>query len=107
MEQFTELIDVPRLLFNSLWVLGMSIIVAALSLRQFEAKVEGISFRAALQAYSFQLPLWIGLTLITIGFAGNAEALWEQMTWIVLTILNSIQLFFTYQGWQQADRDEA
>lgn len=97
MEQFTELIDVPRLLFNILWILGLSIIVAALSLRQFEAKVESISFRKALEAYSFQLSLWIGLTLVTIGFAGNADALWEQVAWLVLTILNGMQLFNTFR----------
>ena len=102
MEQFTELIDVPRLLFNTLWVLGMSIIVAALSLRQFEAKTEGIRFREALQAYSFQMPLWIGLLLITIGFAGNANVLWERLTWLALTILNGVQLFIVFREYRSA-----
>lgn len=99
MEQFTELIDVPRLLFNSMWVLGLSIVVAAASLRQFEAHYEGITFRQALQTPKFQFWLWLGLTLATIGFAGNADLLWEQLVWFTLSILNLVQIFFAYREW--------
>ena len=106
MEQFAELIDVPRLIFNTIWVLGMSIIVAALSLRHFEAQVEGIRFREALQAYSFQLPLWTGLTLITIGFAGNADVLWQQIVWVALAILNAVQLFIVFREYRSVGSDE-
>lgn len=105
MEEFTQLIDVPRLFFNTLWVLGLSIIVAAMSLRQFEAQHEGITFREALQAFSFQFPLWVGLLLVTIGFAGNSDTLWQRVSWIVLAVLNGVQLFFIYQEATHGDKD--
>ena len=94
MEFFTELIDLPRLIFNTLWVLGFSIIAAALSLTQFEGKQLGIPLRQMMKSNSFQLPLWIALTLVTIGFAGNASQWWERAVWIVLTLLNLLQLYF-------------
>lgn len=93
MEQLTELIDLPRLFFNSLWVLGFSIIMAALSMHHYLAQEKNISFRDAVQATNFQLCLWGGLTLATIGFAGNATTWWEQILWVILTILNAIQLY--------------
>lgn len=94
MEQITQLIDLPRLFFNILWVSGFSVIAAALSLHHFFAQEKNISYREAFKATNFQLSLWGGLTLVTIGLAGNAAQWWEQLWWIGVTILNGIQLYF-------------
>lgn len=96
-EQVTQLIDIPSLLFSTLWIIGFSIILAALSLQHYHAQISNQSLRERLQHPSFQLPLWCGLSLATIGFAGNSLALWEMITWIGIAFLCGYQLFQSIQ----------
>ncbi|MFT5193076.1 MAG: energy-coupling factor transporter transmembrane protein EcfT [Cellvibrionaceae bacterium] len=97
MDQLTQLVDLPRLFFNSLWILGLAIIFAALSMHHYLAQEKKIPLRKALQSPDFQLFLWGGLTIVTIGFAGNANQSWEQLVWLALTLLNGVQVFFAFR----------
>lgn len=87
-----DLINWQQLLFSSIWIVGFAIILAALSYHSWEAQQQEIRFRTQLGSRPFQRLLWIGLILVTIGFAGNSTLLWERAVWGVLTLLNAVQL---------------
>ncbi|MEM8860276.1 MAG: hypothetical protein AAGD96_18265 [Chloroflexota bacterium] len=79
------------LLFSSVWIIGFSIIVAALSYHHYMAGVKNVSFREQLSHVSFQRLLWSGLTLVNIGFAGSSNTTWQSITFAVLALLSGYQ----------------
>jgi hypothetical protein len=87
-------IDWPHLLFNTLWILGCAVILAAFSHSHWLAGVRGTSTRRLLNTPAFQLPFTLGLTLISLGLLLLAAAWLERALWGLFTLL------FLYQSRQ-------
>lgn len=90
-DQFSQLVDIPAILFSILWIIGFAMILSALSIQHYNAQLLNTPFLEQLKKPSFQLVLWIGLALVSIGFAGISDRLWEQIAWGVLLVLTLFQ----------------
>ena len=98
------MIDWINLLFSSLWILGFSIILSALSYTNWISKTSGINLWPALQAPSFLVWFWLGLSLASIGFAGTSISMWEQVIWSVLALGN---IYYSYEAWSSYNAKSA
>lgn len=80
---------------NALWVVGLAMILGALSYHDWLAREHGVSLRQALSRRGFVVAAAIGLTLVCLGLAGTAGG-WERVVWLGLA------LFFAAQAWRAA-----
>ena len=78
------MIDLRTLLGGSLWILGLALILAALSWAYWVAARENVRFRAALSRPGGARGLDIGLMLFCAGLAATARTGWERVLWGVL-----------------------
>jgi len=88
------MIDWLNVLYNALWILGLSIVLTAFSYADWQARLDGQKLRRRLNASSFQLPLSLGLLLVSLGLTFLAQTGWERVIWLVFVGL------FLFQGWQ-------
>lgn len=102
-DQFSQFVDVPAVLFSIVWIVGFAIILASLSIQHYNAQRLEIPFLEQLRKPPFQLVLWIGLTLVSIGFAGIANSTWELIAWIALGALSLFQAIDPYQKFRGMD----
>ncbi len=102
-DQFSQLVDVPALLFSIVWIVGFAIILSSLSIQHYNAQQSGIPFLEQLKKPPFQLVLWIGLTLVSIGFAGISNSRWELIAWIALGALSLFQTIDPLQKFREMD----
>ena len=84
--------------FNSLWIFGLSLILAAFSYQHWLAGLQGRKVRDQLRQGSFPMWGWTGLALVTAGLAGTSESTWETVLWLAFTLLNG---FFALQNWRE------
>ncbi len=87
------LIDWRSLGFNTLWILGLSMILAALSFADYEASQRKMRPRVVLRRSDYQVALNVGLFLFCLGLAGSAATWWGMLAWILLAMA------FAYQVW--------
>lgn len=88
------MIDWLSVLFNSFWILGLSLLVAALSYHYWLARETERRLRTQFNQPSFLRVFWTSLALIGIGLAGTSQTTWETAVWIlfiILSIINAIQ----------------
>ena len=78
------MIDVWGVAANSLWVLGLSTLLAALSWASWAAGEEKVRFRAVLARPGMQRVLDLGLFLFCAGLAATGRAWWERALWGLL-----------------------
>ena len=88
------MIDWLNVVFNLFWITGLAIIVAAFSHNDWLAMVNKIKLKQQLASASFQVPLSIGLTLVSVGLTLLANTWWERLIWVVFVLL------FAWQSWQ-------
>ena len=91
-----ELIDWRLVGFSALWVLGLSIILAAWSAADYEAS-QGPSHartRDVLRTPRYQAGLNAGMLLFCLGLLGSAHTWWEGALWLLLAVA------FGFQAWQ-------
>lgn len=81
-----DLINWPGLARNALWILGISIALAAWSYTSWRASVHDVRLRRALQRPRFQVPFSAGWTLFCVSLAWGATRWWERSLWIVLAL---------------------
>jgi len=96
-----ELIDWSGVARNALWILGLSIALAAWSHLRWWAAERKYKMRVAWEWPRFQVPFSAGLTLFCISLAWSATRWWERGLWILLG------LAFVWQwvaGWRFAAR---
>jgi hypothetical protein len=72
---------------NSLWVLGLAVILAALGLAEYQAGRDGIRLRQRLLTSGFQLSFDVGLALFCLGLLLSSTAWWQQALWGLLAAL--------------------
>lgn len=91
------MINWQSVIFNSFWIFGLAIILAALSYYYWQADQEGNRLRTELGGLGFQRVLWIGLVFIGIGLAGTSSHLWEIILWGLVTLIAIVSLLVSYR----------
>ena len=79
-----NLIDWAGLIRNALWILGLSVGLAAWSYAWWWASEHGTSKRQALAGPGFQVPFSVGMFLFCAAMAWGALRWWERGLWVVL-----------------------
>ena len=86
-----NLIDWPSVVRNVLWILGLSIALAAWSYTSWWASVHGEPIRHAVSLPSFGVPFSAGMLLFSASLAWGAAHGRERVLWAALGLL---------YGWQ-------
>jgi multisubunit Na+/H+ antiporter MnhB subunit len=94
------MVEWTSLAFNGLWVLGAAVILAAFSLSYYEARYRGERLRTRLAAPGFQLPLMLGVMLLSLSLALLGPRWWERVLWGVFCAVSTWQLWVTWRAWQ-------
>lgn len=70
---------------NSLWILGLSIILTAFGYHHWLAKETGRRLREMFRLHSWHLPFAVGMFLTCLGWGlAQASAWWETLLWGLL-----------------------
>jgi hypothetical protein len=96
-------LDWAGLVFNGLWVLGASVILAAFSFSCYEAFLNRERLRARLAAHSFQLWFLAGLALVSLGATLAIARWWERVLWGLLCAGSAWQLRVSWRASKTAD----
>ena len=81
------MISWQSVIFNGFWVLGLSLMLAALSYHSWLAGQNNRQLRLQLSERGFLRPIWLGLFFIGIGLIGTSQQSWEMAIWVVLTLI--------------------
>ena len=91
-----DLIDWRLVGFSALWILGLSIVLAAFSFADYRASQAETKTRTldVLKSSGYRAAINAGLLLFCLGLLGSARAWWEGLLWLGLAA------GFGYQAWQ-------
>jgi len=78
---------------NSLWILGLTLVLAVLSYADWSAHTTRQRIRVVLGQVTFRRSLWIGLTLFCVGVALSGGRWWERALWGVLAVMAAIEVW--------------
>jgi len=88
------MIDWLALGFGALWIFGLGLELAALSLAYYQSVQQKIGFVQALEARVCRIMIDLGLAFFCLGRTGSVLAVWERIVWLVLGVL------FAARAWQ-------
>ncbi len=94
------------LAFNSLWVVGAAVILAALSFQQYEARQRGERLRERLSGPDFQLWLSVGLLLVSLGLTLIGPRWYERVLWGLLSGMSAWQAWTAWRERQDAHEQD-
>lgn len=77
--------------FDALWILGLSLVVSALSFSNYLARQEKWRFMQALKNSPGQIMIDLGLVLFCMGVAGSIGGTWEWIAWTVLALILAVR----------------
>jgi hypothetical protein len=80
--------------FGALWILGLGLVVAGLSLANYLGSRHTYKFRQALRTTACRIMIGLGLVLFCIALAGSVSTVWEHLLWAILALI------FAIQSWQ-------
>lgn len=87
------MIDWVNVGLNALWILGLSIILAAFSYHHWLAAETSRRLRDVLAQPSWKLPFSLGMVLTCVGVGyGLADRWWEKTIWTALALSYAWQL---------------
>lgn len=91
-------LDWPLLLRSALWIVGLSIVLAALSYTWWWNSIAG---RRGLSTPRFLAPASLGFALFCSGLALSSQRWWERALWGLLCALFVVQLaLYIRHGWR-------
>ncbi len=76
-----------NLLYNLPWIFGLAMILAAFGYADWQAHRSNQKLKQRLNAPSFQLPLSLGLLLVSLSLLLLAHTWWERVIWAVFAAL--------------------
>ena len=82
---------------NALWILGLSLGLAALSYASWAASLQGVPLRKLLQQPAYQRLFSLAGALFCLGLAATAAATWETVIWALLALAFLLQLALTWR----------
>ncbi|HEX9107973.1 MAG TPA: hypothetical protein VF832_12110 [Longimicrobiales bacterium] len=80
------MLDWPLVGRSALWLLGLSIALAAWSHATWWAGRQGLQLRAALDRPLFVAPFSLGMVLFCAGLAWGETLLWRRGLWLLLLL---------------------
>ncbi|HSR32018.1 MAG TPA: hypothetical protein VLY63_15750 [Anaerolineae bacterium] len=83
------MIDWWGVIHNSLWVTGLALALAVLSMVHYEARVDRVRLRKKLSERRFQLPFTVGMVLLCLGLLLSSRQWWQIIIWGLLTALSA------------------
>jgi hypothetical protein len=90
------MIDWWGLVHNSLWITGLAVSLAALSVADYQAHYERVRLRLKLDEPGFQLALCAGMTLFCLGLLFSSRTWWERVMWGLLALLFATQVVWLW-----------
>jgi hypothetical protein len=78
---------------NSLWILGLALVLAVLSYADWSAHTAHQRRRVVLGRAAFRMALWSGLTLFGVGVALSGGRWWERALWGVLAVMAAVEVW--------------
>ena len=96
-------IDWLNVFFNAIWIVGLSIILAAFSINDWLAHVNGENLRQRLNEPSFQTPLTAGLMMVSASLALLADVWWQRALWWAFVVLFAVQWWWDIQNKRSID----
>lgn len=71
---------------NAMWIVGLSLVLASLSMAFFIASDQNIKLSKVFERKGYTLMLYLGLTLSCIGIGCLVGAWWERFLWGFLAL---------------------
>lgn len=90
---FSLVIDWFSVLINSLWILGLAILLASFSYQYWAAAEAKRPLRTQLNTPAFLKTFWLSFAFIGAGLVGTSQAWWETGIWTFFTLLSLFYLF--------------
>lgn len=87
------MIDVWSVVANGIWVLGLSILLAALSWAVWAATAAEVKFRIVMMRTPIRLTVDASLLLFCAGLTATARTWWERVLWSALAIAWGVQIW--------------
>ena len=95
------MIDWVSVGFSALWILGLGLVTAGLSVANYLASQQKRRFRQTLEMPACRIMIDLGLVFFCVGLAGGVSAIWERLLWAVLALM------FALQTWQARKMSKA
>lgn len=81
------MIDLPGLIGNLIWVIGLAVVLAAASLALYRRSLEAGSLSAALSTPEFEFHVAVGFSLVCLGLGlAAANRWWQSWLWLGLAL---------------------
>jgi hypothetical protein len=84
------MIDWWGFFYNSLWVVGLTVVLAVFSMASYQARVEGVRLWRRLSAPRLQAPFNLGMALFCLGLVLTSRSWWEQAVFSLLALLFAV-----------------
>lgn len=91
------MIDWQSVFFNSFWIVGAAILLAAVSYFYWLAQEMETAVKQQFETNGFQRFFWISFSLIGVGLIGTSHAGWEMGVWGLFTVISGINCWRTWQ----------
>ena len=82
-----------NLLFNGIWILGVALALAVLSIAYYQSCLGERKMSAILAQTEFSLPLYISGELFSLGMGLTADWWWEIVLWMIMVLLLGVQVY--------------
>jgi CDP-diglyceride synthetase len=87
------MINWQSVIFNSFWIFGLALLLAAFSYHYWEAAQNNRSLRVQLSQPAFLRFFWLAIFLVSIGLIGTSQQLWEMAIWGGLALFALFSIF--------------
>lgn len=77
---------IETVVFNGLWIVGLALLLAALSYYYDRAQRSQLPLRHMLGTGAFAPLAWTAFVFICGGLAGTSAQLWETVLWLLFTL---------------------
>lgn len=94
------MIDVWSIARNSLWILGLALLLATFSYADWKAQQQGCKRSHVTDEPAFCFSINIGLALFGLGLLATSDSWWEMAAWAVVLLLTLVQMIGC---WRQSD----
>ena len=88
---------------NLLWILGLSLVLAALSWANWAARTSRTRLRSGLARPSIRRALDLGLALFCTGLATTAHRGWEKALWALTALVFTVSIWRIRDGKRPAE----
>ena len=99
-----DLIDWPALARNALWIVGLSVALAALSYSSWWASLHNCPFRRALDRPSFVGSFSAGMLLFSVSLAWGGTRGWDRVLWVACALAFGWQMVAAVRAAGRDDR---